>query len=144
MGFERIKELVDFFTTESPYRSANKGWITDDVYVKWGSSSQTFDAKGQELINVSILWKPINEILLILFTVVFLASIFVFSSISIAKGHFQLALPAPIEEIKEIDAGQLSIELETPQKNINEEVPPQTILEEVKPSTDKPGLVIRF
>ena len=27
---ERVQEVVDFAKTESPYRSATKGWITDE------------------------------------------------------------------------------------------------------------------
>ncbi len=63
----RVKELLDFATTESPYRSANKGWVTDDVYLQWGSSLNQDSNEGDELANVSVFWKPIIEIALILF-----------------------------------------------------------------------------
>ncbi|WP_320666891.1 hypothetical protein [Prochlorococcus sp. MIT 1307] len=89
---ERIKELVDFATTESPYRDANKGWLTDDVYIEWGKSNEKNSLPGNEFANVSVYWKPINEILLILFIVVFLAVIFVFTSVSFAHGRFQTPL----------------------------------------------------
>ena len=36
---ERIKEIVDFAKNESPYQSANKGWIADDIYLQWGAAS---------------------------------------------------------------------------------------------------------
>ena len=92
---ERIKELVDFATTESPYRDANKGWVTDDVYIKWGSSVEKNSLQGQELANIAVYWKPINQIVFILFAVIFLAAIFVFTSVSFAHGRFQI--PAGIE-----------------------------------------------
>ena len=92
---ERIKELVDFATTESPYRDANKGWVTDDVYLEWGSSQEKNSLEGKELANISVYWKPINQIASILFVVVSCAAIFVFTSVSFAHGRFQI--PAGIE-----------------------------------------------
>ena len=116
---ERIKELVDFATSESPYRSANKGWINDDVYLQWGSSSvQATNAEGGELADVSIFWKPINELLLILFAVVFLATTFVFTGVSISHGKLNLSavssrsISSPlISSVAslELDADQLAI-----------------------------------
>ncbi len=87
---ERFKELVDFATTESPYRDATKGWLTDDVYLKWGPSEAKASTQANEIANVSVFWKPINQIVLILFSVIFLASIFVFSAVSLANGRFQI------------------------------------------------------
>jgi len=89
---ERIKELVDFATTESPYRDANKGWVTDDVYIKWGSSVEKNSLQGQELANIAVYWKPINQIVFILFAVIFLASILVFTSVSFAHGRFKIPI----------------------------------------------------
>ncbi len=90
---ERIKELVDFATTTSPYRDATKGWINDDVYVQWGSVPNETSNKRQELANVSIYWKPINQIALILFFVVLLASTFVYVAVSFSHGRLDLNIP---------------------------------------------------
>ena len=87
---ERIKELVDFATTESPYRNATKGWLTDDVYINWGKSQEKAISKSNELANVSLYWKPVSQLVSIIFAVVFLASIFVFSAVSLAHGRFQI------------------------------------------------------
>ena len=88
---ERIKELVDFATTESPYRDATKGWLTDDVYIQWGAAKDKPVAKPDEFANVSVYLKPINQLLTILFIVIVLASIFVFSAVSLAHGRFQFS-----------------------------------------------------
>ena len=91
---ERIKEVMDFATSESPYRSANKGWLNDDVYLQWGPSPASVQApngEGAELADVSIYWKPINELLLILLAVVFLATTFVFTGVSISHGKINFS-----------------------------------------------------
>ena len=89
---ERIKELVDFATTESPYRDANKGWITDDVYLEWGKAQEKNTRRsGVEMANVSVFWNPINQIASILLAVVLLASVFVFLAVSLAHGKFDLS-----------------------------------------------------
>ena len=97
---ERIKELVEFATTESPYRNATKGWLTDDVYINWGTSHEKATNQGDELANVSFYWKPVSQLALIIITVVFLAAIFVFSAVSFAHGRFQI----PIEATKVVPA----------------------------------------
>ncbi len=98
---ERIKELIDFATTESPYRSANKGWIRDDVYVAWGGEPKVASIKpGNELANVSVFWKPINQILLILFSVVSLATVCVFLAVSISHGKLSLGNAFATEQIR--------------------------------------------
>ena len=84
---ERIQEVVDFATSESPYRSANKGWITDDIYLQVGASPQGMSTGGDELADVSIFWQPINKLLLILLGVFALATIFVVTSISLSHGE---------------------------------------------------------
>ncbi len=94
---DRVQELVDFATTESPYRDANKGWVTDDVYIQWGGSSQEKTSnQGKELANVSVFWGPINQLVSIIFVVVILATILVFLAVSFAHGRFQL--PSATEE----------------------------------------------
>ena len=87
---ERIKELVDFATTESPYRNATKGWLTDDVFISWGASDTKVANQTNELANVSVYWKPFSRLVSIIFVVFFLASIFVFSAVSFAHGRFQI------------------------------------------------------
>ena len=89
---ERIKEVVDFATTESPYRDANKGWLTDDVFINWGTSKGKASSQGNEVAKVSVFWSPINQLASILFIVVFLAAIFVFTSVSFAHGRFQMPI----------------------------------------------------
>jgi len=89
---ERLKELVDFATTESPYRDANKGWVTEDIYIQFGASREKSSRGGQELANVSVYWSPINQLVSIIFVVVSLAAVFVFVSVSFAHGRLQIPI----------------------------------------------------
>ena len=84
---ERIKELVDFATSESPYRDANKGWLNDDVYLQWGKEPGFSPKSGVEVANISVSWSPINRLASILLAVVILASTFVFLEVSISHGR---------------------------------------------------------
>ena len=87
---ERIQEVFDFATSESPYNSANKGWINEDVYLQWGSLPEKPSVEGEELVNVSVSWAPISKFLTIIFLVISLATVIVFSSISLSSGDFQV------------------------------------------------------
>ncbi len=78
---ERIDELVDFATTESPRRSATKGWITDFIYLQLGASSEKPETKGEELVNVSVYWN--KEIAAVIFGVVFILSTCTFAGVSL-------------------------------------------------------------
>ena len=124
---ERIKELVDFATTESPYRDANKGWLTEDVYIKWGASQEKSSSQSNELANISVYWKPINQIVSILFIVVVLAAILVFVSVSFAHGRFQIPIGPSTSSITEIPQIDLKESLQVPgseeEKNNSFELP---------------------
>ncbi len=85
---ERIKEIVDFATTESPYKSANKGWINNDVYLKWGKSEEQTQNQGTEVAAISVEWGPINQLVLILILVFCLATLLVLSAISFSHSDF--------------------------------------------------------
>ena len=87
---KRIQEIVDFATTESPNRSANKGWITDDVYLQLGSMPDKSSEKGKEFADIVLYWNPINQIVLGILFALFLATILVVTSISLVSGEFQL------------------------------------------------------
>ena len=114
---ERMKEVVDFATTESPYRDANKGWLTDDVFINWGPSKGKASNQGNEIANVSILWSPINQLVSILLIVVFLAAIFVFTSVSFAHGRFQM----PIDSVSVMPQIELK-DLALPKQELRNEV----------------------
>ena len=123
---ERIKEVVDFATTESPYRDANKGWLTDDVFINWGTSKGKASSQGNEVAKVSVFWSPINQLASILFIVVFLAAIFVFTSVSFAHGRFQM----PIDSVSVMP----QIELKDPallKKELRNEVEASTDTDQV-------------
>ncbi len=83
---DRIKEIIDFATTESPYRSANKGWITDDIFLQWGSTNEKKSKEFDQLAKISVYWQPIVQILLVLFLIVSLCSVVAFTPIYLSKG----------------------------------------------------------
>ena len=83
---ERFKEVGDFIANESPYRSANKGWIADDVYLQWGKTKEKEPLKElDELATVSVFWQPIIQTVLGLFVVISLAVTIAFSPLYFSK-----------------------------------------------------------
>ena len=133
---DRLKELIDFASTESPYQEANKGWLTDDVYLRLGNSSDSLPSEKEKVADISVYWNPIKKIILILLSVILLASTLVFSAVSFANGRFKISIDFPtevivsenlhsadtlfdeieeikeIKEIEEIESGELSISKE--------------------------------
>ncbi len=91
---ERIKEIIDFAKSESPYRSANKGWITNDIFLKLGSSNEKSTSQFDQFVKISFLWQPIIQLVSILFVVVFLSSIFAFTPISLSNGRLHYIVQA--------------------------------------------------
>ena len=83
----RIQEVVEFTKSESPYKKANKGWIGQDIFLDLSPSADTYKQTNEDA-KVILFWSPINSLLSNLFIIIFLSSIFVFTSISIAKGRF--------------------------------------------------------
>ncbi len=127
---ERVQELVDFATTESPYRDANKGWVTDDVYIQLGRSKEKTSNPGKELANISVFWDPINKLVSIVFLVVALATILVFIAVSFAHGRFQM----PIDTARVIPE---TAEIEVVETMPAEEPATASLSEEVSPIVDK-------
>ena len=105
---ERIKEIVDFVSSESPYSSANKGWINEDIYIQWGKSTKQNNNSANEVLNISFFWNPIQILLSILFGVLLISTIFVFSVISFSNGRFNISqllvlnAPETIDKVQEL------------------------------------------
>tara|TARA_Y100001968_G_scaffold258190_1_gene245104 strand:+ start:357 stop:869 length:513 start_codon:yes stop_codon:yes gene_type:complete len=89
---ERIKEIVDFASSESPYSAANKGWINEDIYIQWGKSTKQKNNSANELVNVSVFWNPIQILISIIFGVLLISTIFVFSVVSLSNGRFDFSV----------------------------------------------------
>ena len=88
---ERIQEILEFTKSESPYRKANKGWINQDIFLDLSASSNTFKQK-KEVAKVTFLWSPINSLLSNIFLILIICSILVFTTLSFAKGRFNINL----------------------------------------------------
>ncbi len=108
---ERIKEIIDFAKSESPYRSANKGWITNDVFLNLGTSEEKSSSKFDQLVKVTFLWQPIIQLASILFVVIFLSSIFAFAPISLSYGRLHNIVQA-FNSKQEIVLLQKNVEVE--------------------------------
>ena len=86
---ERIQEVFEFTKSESPYRKANKGWINQDIFLDLSPSTDTYK-QTNEAAKVTLFWSPINSLLSNIFIIIVLCSILVFTSVSFAKGRFNL------------------------------------------------------
>ena len=131
---ERIKEIVDYATTESPYRQATKGWITDDLFIQWGSNQVEASKSGVELAEVAVFWKPINSIASRLLLVLFTSLIFVFTTVSLAHGKLKIVSNSFAENsaLQPIETSINSLENQATQVEFRE--PTQTNQEQIDSS----------
>ncbi len=109
---ERIKEIVDFVSSESPYNAANKGWLNEDVYIQWGKSTTKNNNSANEMVNVSVFWNPIQLLISIVFGVLLISTIFVFSVVSFSNGRFDISTLIPLkapEAIQKVNESVLEI-----------------------------------
>ncbi len=105
---ERIKEIADFVKSESPYRSANKGWLTDDIYLQRGPNKDNASNQYDQLVKVSLFWQPIIQIALTMFLVIAIATAFAFTPLAFINGRLEnissrfefRQVPIPIESTK--------------------------------------------
>jgi len=88
---ERIQEIFEFTKSESPYRKANKGWINQDIFLDLSPSPDQFKQINEDA-KVTLFWSPINSLLSNIFIIFILGSLLVFTSVSFAKGRFDLNL----------------------------------------------------
>ena len=81
----RASELGDFFSNESPYRSANKGWIAENIYLDLRSEKGKNTKELDQVAQVSFYWQPIIQILTTLLFVISLGVLMAFSPIYLMK-----------------------------------------------------------
>ena len=86
---ERIQEIFDFTRSESPYKKANRGWINQYIFLDLSPSIDTLKQKD-EAAKVTLFWSPINNLLSNIFLILIISSILVFTSLSFARGKFNL------------------------------------------------------
>ena len=91
---ERLQELLDFVKTESPNKLANKGWINDDIYLKFGVSP-TPDILKREFAKIDLFWTPINKKISSFIAIIFLLSTIVFLMVSLSHGKLNLNIFNP-------------------------------------------------
>ncbi len=75
----RLSEVADFLGGEAPYRSANKGWITDNIYLDWKADQASKSKELVQIAEVSFYWQPIIQLFTTLLFVISLASLLAFS-----------------------------------------------------------------
>jgi len=131
---ERIQEIFEFTKSESPYRKANKGWINQDIFLDLSPSTNSVK-QTYEAAKVTLFWSPINNLLSKIFIIIILASVLVFTSVSFAKGRFDLNLfssseiidvveveennALDISEFNDLDTTNLTIQENIDEKDLN-------------------------
>ena len=81
----RASEVGDFLGGEAPYRSANKGWITDDIYLAWRADKIRKSKDLDQIAKVSVYWQPLIQVFTILLFLISLATLLAFSPIYLMK-----------------------------------------------------------
>ena len=99
---ERIQEVFEFTKSESPYRKANKGWINQDIFLDLSPSPDQVKQINEDA-KVTLFWSPINSLLSNIFIIFILGSLLVFTSVSFAKGRFDLHLFSSYEIIDVVE-----------------------------------------
>jgi len=131
---ERIQEVFEFTKSESPYRKANKGWINQDIFLDLSPSPDQVKQINEDA-KVTLFWSPINSLLSNIFIIFILGSLLVFTSVSFAKGRFDLNLfsgsaiidvveveennSLDISESNDVDANNLTIQENIDKKDLN-------------------------
>ena len=131
---ERIQEVFEFTKSESPYRKANKGWINQDIFLDLSPSPDQVKQINEDA-KVTLFWSPINSLLSNIFIIFILGSLLVFTSVSFAKGRFDLNLfsgsaiidvveveennSLDISESNDVDATNLTIQENIDKKDLN-------------------------
>ena len=85
---ERIQEIADFVKSESPYRSANKGWLTDDIYFQRGPNTSNPSNKFDQLLKVQFFLQPLIQVAVTIFLVISFATVFAFTPLAFLNGRF--------------------------------------------------------
>ena len=75
---DRITELLDFATNQSPYRNANKGWLNNDIYFNWGKFKSNKTGMNNSILDITLFWDPVKAIISILFVVILISSVFIY------------------------------------------------------------------
>ena len=75
---DRITELLDFATNQSPYRNANKGWLNNDIYLNWGKFKSNKTGMNNSILDITLSWDPVKAIISILFAVLLISSVFIY------------------------------------------------------------------
>ena len=131
---ERIQEVFEFTKSESPYRKANKGWINQDIFLDLSPSADT-NKQTNEAAKVTLFWSPLNSLFSNIFLIIIACSMLVFTSVSFAKGRFDLNLfsgsaiidvvevkennALDISELNDVDAKNLTIQENIDKKDLN-------------------------
>lgn len=72
-------ELVEFFNSESPYRQANKGWLSDDIYLNLRPEQRKESKKFDQIAEVSVYSSSIVGMVLTFLFVIGLSILVAFS-----------------------------------------------------------------
>ncbi len=152
---ERIREITDFVKSESPYRSANKGWLTDDIYLQRGPNKNDSSKQFDQLLEVSFFWKPIIQIAITIFIVIAMATAFAFMPLAFLNGRFDgITSSFEFRQIQiPIESTKLKVEEnKKPEENIIDKADAEMIKDnkisnliiKQNPKENNSGLILRF
>ena len=138
---ERFQEILEFTKSESPYRKANKGWITQDIFLEFWKSSGTL-SKQEEAAKITLLWSPIQRLIYNLLLIIFISSIIVLITLKEAKVNFNLssfafAFKTKLVQVYNRDQNLISEEIEIIDSNFNSEIEEYFSKDEIKVSTEE-------
>jgi len=122
---ERLKEILDFTKSESPYSKANKGWINQDIFLEFGKSSSTL-SKQKEAAKVTLLWPPIQRLISNLLLIVIISSLIVLTTLKGSQLNFNLgsltvAFKNKLVQIDTKKSNSIIEEIEIFDSNLNSE-----------------------
>ena len=113
---ERFQEILEFTKSESPYRKANKGWITQDIFLEFWKSSGTL-SKQEEAAKITLLWSPIQRLISNLLLIITISSLIVITTLKGAQLNFNLEslIISFKNKIVQLDASKSNLSLEKDQ-----------------------------
>ena len=138
---ERFQEILEFTKSESPYSKANKGWITQDIFLEFWKSSGTL-SKQEEAAKVTLLWPPIQRLIYNLLLVIIISSLMILITLKESKVDFNLStftfsFKTKLVQLYNRESNLISEENEIIDSNFIPEIEEDFPKEEIKISTDE-------
>ena len=138
---ERLQEIFEFTNSESPYKKANKGWISQDIFLEFGKSSSML-SKQKEAAKITLLWPPIQSIIFNLLLIIIISSLIVLTTVKESKLNFNLdsftvAFKNKIVQLENKESTSILEENEIINSILDSEIEEDFTKEEINNSTEE-------